>query len=93
MAIGASGFLITIFYGFSKLKFKVPLLSEMGKNMLLLFIVAFIWDAIIGTVANSARDFLLNFPLVTMICFGVLPILIEAAIAYLLARWDIKIKI
>jgi hypothetical protein len=93
LAIGASGFLITIFYGFDKLKFKVPLLSEMGKNMLLLFILAFIWDFIIDTVADSARDFLLNFPAVTMICFGVLPILIEGGIAYLLARWDIKIKI
>ena len=93
LAIAASGFLITIFYGFDKLKFKVPLLSEMGKNMLLLFILAFIWDAIITAVADSARDFLLNFPLVTMVCFGVLPILIEAGIAYLLARWDIKIKI
>jgi len=93
LAIGASGFLITIFYGFDKLNFKVPLLSEMGKNMLLLFILAFVWDLIIGIVVDSARDFLLNFPVVTMVCFGVLPILIEGAIAYLLARWNIKIKI
>jgi len=32
-------------------------------------------------------------PLITMLLVGVLPIVIEAGIAMLLARWDIKIKI
>jgi len=32
-------------------------------------------------------------PLITMLLVGVLPIVIEAGIVMLLARWDIKIKI
>ena len=93
LAIGASGFLITIFYGFEKLDFKVPLLSEMGKNMLLLFILAFVWDLIIGLLVDEMRDFLLNVPIANMIFIGILPILVEGAIAYFLAKKDIKIKI
>jgi hypothetical protein len=92
LAIGASGFLITIFYGFDKLKFKVPLLSEMGKNMLLLFILAFIWDFVISTALDSARDFFLNFPLVTMVCFGVIPILFEAALLIYWLDGILKLK-
>lgn len=90
LAIAASGFLIAVFYGFEKMKFKVPVLSEMGKNMLLLFILAFIFDVAIGLLD---RDFLMANPLFTMLFIGVLPIVIEAGIALLLAKWDVKIKI
>ena len=89
-AIAASGFLIAVFYGFEKMNFKVPVLSEMGKNMLLLFILAFIFDVAIGLLD---RSFFMANPLVTMLLVGVLPIAIEAGIALLLARYDIKIKI
>ena len=39
------------------------------------------------------RDFMLEFPVFPLLVLGVLPITIEAGIAMLLARWDIKIKI
>jgi hypothetical protein len=93
LAIGASGFLITVFYSFEKLNFKVPLLSEMGKNMLLLFILAFIWNVMVGLLVDSMRDFLINVPIFTMLIIGILPILIEGTIAYLLAKKDLIIKI
>ncbi len=89
-AIAASGFLIAVFYGFEKMNFRIPVLSEMGKNMLLLFILAFIFDVAIGLLD---RSFLVANPLITMLLVGVLPIVIEAGIALLLARYDIKIKI
>ena len=72
------------------MNFKVPVLSEMGKNMLLLFILAFIFDVVIGLLD---RSFLMANPLIIMLLVGVLPIVIEAGIALLLARYDIKIKI
>ncbi|MFX0025407.1 MAG: hypothetical protein ACFE8M_03270 [Candidatus Hermodarchaeota archaeon] len=93
LAIAAAGFLIAIFYGFEKLKFKVPILSEMGKNMLLLFIIAFIFDVYVGLLAENMRDFLVAYPIITMLLIGVLPIVIEAGIALLLARKNIIIKI
>ncbi len=89
-AIAASGFLIAVFYGFEKMKFKVPVLSEMGKNMLLLFILAFVFDVAIGLFETEIR---MANPIIIMLLVGVLPIAIEAGIALLLARWDIKIKI
>lgn len=89
-AIAASGFLIAVFYGFEKMGFKVPVLSEMGRNMLLLFILAFIWDFSIGLIE---RDFLAANPIITMLLVGVLPIIIEAGIAILLAKKNIIIKI
>ena len=93
LAIAASGFLIAVFYGFELMKFKVPVLSEMGRNMLFLFIFAFIFDIIIGLLMDSSRDFFASNPLITMLLFGVLPIAIEAGIAMLFARlkWIIKI--
>jgi len=90
LAIAASGFLIAVFYGFEKMNFKVPVLSEMGKNMLLLFIIAFVFDVYVGLLD---RDFLIANPILTMILVGVLPIVIEAGIAMLLARKNIVVKI
>ncbi len=89
-AIAASGFLMAVFYGFEKLKFKVPVLSEMGRNMLLLFILSFLWDLIIGLLD---RDLLTISPVLTMLLVGVLPIVVEAGIAMLLAKKDIIIKL
>jgi len=93
LAIAASGFLIAVFYGFEKMNFKVPVLSEMGKNMLLLFIIAFIFDQYVGFLVDGYRDFLIANPILTMILVGVLPIIIEAGIAMLLARKNIVVKI
>ena len=89
-AISASGFLMAIFYGFEKLKFKVPVLSEMGRNLLLLFILAFLWDLIIPFFNH---EFLYYNPFFTMLLIGVLPIAIEAGIAMLLAKYKIIIKL
>jgi hypothetical protein len=92
-AIAASGFLIAVFYGFEKMQFKVPVLSEMGKNMLLLFIIAFIFDQYVGFLVGDYRDFLVANPVITMVIIGIVPIAVEAGIAMLLAKRKIVIKI
>ncbi len=93
LAIAASGFLIAVFFSFEQLGFKVPVLSEMGRNMLFLFIFAFLFDITIGLFMDSSREFFASNPIITMLLIGVLPILIEAGIAILLAKrnWIIKI--
>ena len=91
LAIAASGFLIAVFYSFETMNFKVPVLSEMGRNLLLLFILSFIWDLIFGEFVQ--KDFLIDNPLLTMFLVGILPIAIEAGIAVLLSKRNIIIKI
>ena len=89
-AIAASGFLMAVFYGFEKMNFKVPVLSEMGKNLLLLFIIAFVWDLLLGLID---KDLLTFSPVLTMLLVGILPIAVEAGIAMLLAKKNIIIKL
>jgi hypothetical protein len=93
LAIGATGFLIAVFFSFELLNFKIPLLSEMGKNLLILFIFALVFSLLAQELVDSMRDFMLEFPVFPLLVLGVLPIAIEAGIAMLLAKWDIKIKI
>ncbi|MFX0058260.1 MAG: hypothetical protein ACFE85_14895 [Candidatus Hodarchaeota archaeon] len=92
-AIAACGFLIAVFYSFEKIGFKVPVLSEMGKNLLLLFIIAFVFDQYTSLLIDGNRDFFVSYPYLAMLLFGVIPIAVEAGIAILLAKKDIKIKI
>lgn len=93
LAIAVSGFLIAVFFSFEMLNFKVPVLSEMGKNLLVLFIFALVFSLLAQFLADNFRDILLAFPALTMLLLGVLPILVEAGIAILLAKFNIKIKI
>ncbi|MFX0076083.1 MAG: hypothetical protein ACFE96_11610, partial [Candidatus Hermodarchaeota archaeon] len=93
LAIGATGFLIAVFFCFELLNFKVPLLSEMGKNLLILFIFALFFSLLAQELVDRMRDFMLEFPVFPLLVLGILPIAIEAGIAMLLAKWKIKIKI
>ncbi|MFW9945757.1 MAG: hypothetical protein ACFFDX_02895 [Candidatus Odinarchaeota archaeon] len=61
--------------------------------MLLLFIIAFVFDVYVGLLTKNMRDFLVAYPVVTMLLIGVLPIVIETGITLLLARKNIIIKI
>lgn len=90
LVIGASGFLIAIFYSFEEINFKVPILSEMGRNLLLLFILSFVFDQY---VQIFDRTFLLDNPWPTMILIGIIPIGVEAGITVLLVKKEIIIKI
>lgn len=90
MAIGTSGFMIAIFYGFEQLEFKIPLLSEFGRNMLLMFILTSVIGFYLGIFS---KEFLIAVPLLTMILVGMLPIIALGALAVLLDRKSIIIKV
>lgn len=88
-AIGTSGFMIAIFYGFEQLGFKIPLLSEFGKNLLLMFILSLFISIY---VQAFSKDFLVAFPILALLLIGILPILPLAGIALFLDRKNIIIK-
>lgn len=85
--------MISVFYFFDTIGFKLPVLSAMGKNMLLLFILAFIIDLYVGILADNFKGLLLAFPVLALLLVGILPILFEVAIALVLDKKNIKIKI
>jgi hypothetical protein len=91
LAIATSGFMISVFYFFETIDFKVPMLSEMGRNMLILFIGAFFYGDLY--VQIYPKDFLLASPLLALILVGIIPIAIGMGIALLLDKKNIKIKI
>ena len=82
MAIGRAGFTMALFYGFEQLKFKgpgrFPLLSEFGKNMLLMFILTPVVQIYMGLFS---KNFLAANPLVTLLLVGILPIISLAGLA------------
>ncbi len=90
LAIATSAFMITVFYSLEQFDFKIPILSEMGKNMLLIFILTLFVGLFVGIIP---KDFLVANPLLALILVGILPIAILAGIAVLLDRKNIKIKI
>lgn len=90
MSIGTSGFMIAIFYGFEQLDFKIPLLSEFGKNLLLMFILTLVVGEFVGIFSKES---MITNPLITMLLIGVLPVVLLAALAVLLDRKNIIIKI
>ena len=58
LAIAVSGFLIAVFFSFEMLNFKVPVLSEMGKNLLVLFIFALVFSLLAQFLVDDFRDVL-----------------------------------
>lgn len=92
-AIAVSGFMISIFYLFDRIDFKIPVLTAMGKNMLFLFILAFVVDLYVGIMVDNFKDLLLAVPPLTLLLIGILPLLFEIGVGLLLDKFNIKIKI
>ncbi len=92
-AIAVSGFMVSIFYLFDRIGFKIPVLTAMGKNLLVLFILAFLVDLYVGIMVDNFRPLLLAFPPFTLFLVGIFPVLFEIGIGLLLDKYNIKIKI
>ncbi len=90
LAIATFAFMSTVFYSLEQFDFKIPILSEMGKNMLLIFILTLFVGLFVGIIP---KDFLVANPLHALLLIGILPIAILGGIAVLLDRKNIKIKI
>ena len=92
MAIGTSQFVMFIFYIFERIGFKVPMLSELGKNLLLMFILLLFVTEVYLKLPWLSHEILAANPIWAMIGAGVIPILVLYAIAWLLAKKNIIIK-
>jgi hypothetical protein len=89
LAIATSMFMLFIFYAFDKFGFKVPMLSEYGKNILLMFLLTGLWDPYSELFTRSQ---LVDNPFLAMLVIGMIPLLVEYAIAWLLAKKNIIVK-
>ncbi len=92
MAIGTSQFVMFIFYSFERVGFKIPMLSEFGKNLLLMFILLLVVTEVYLKLPFLAHEVLAANPLWAMIGAGVIPIIILYVIAWILAKNNIIIK-
>ncbi|MHA1822178.1 MAG: hypothetical protein ACTSU2_13735 [Promethearchaeota archaeon] len=89
MAIATSMFILYMFYAFDQIDFHVPWLSDLGKNILIMFLFTGIWDAYYHIFTKS---FLLQSHLIAMVFVGIIPITIQFMFAWSLARFRIIIK-
>ncbi|WP_462325855.1 hypothetical protein [Desulfoplanes sp.] len=90
MAVGRAGFMIALFYGLERIGFKIPLLSEFGKNMLLMFVLTPILQVYINIYS---KNFLSSHPVTTLLLIGIFPVLLLAGLAVFLDRKNMVLKI
>ncbi|GMV93762.1 MAG: hypothetical protein AMXMBFR82_35400 [Candidatus Hydrogenedentota bacterium] len=90
-AVGISGLMLTMTFGFDSLGIHFPLLSSLGRNLLLVFVLAsIVVDKYLGMLD---RDFLNASPYWTLLLVGVLPIAFLGVITIFLDRKRILIKV
>ncbi len=90
-AIGISGLMLTMCFGFEQVGIRFPLLSSLGKNLLLVYVLAFV---VVDQYLNALdRDFLNASPYWTLLLVGVLPIVFLGSIAIFLDRKQILLKV
>lgn len=98
MAIGTSQFIMFIFYQFEKVKFKIPLLSELGRNLLLNVILLEIFMELLGLLGGEIgldHAFFVGTLLgriIGMVWVGILPILLLWAVSWLLDKKHVYFK-
>ena len=89
-AVGISGLMLTMCFGFGELGIRFPLLTPLGKNLLLTFVLAaVVVDMYIGLYD---REFLAQSPFLTLLLVGVLPATILAAVAVFFDRRNIILR-
>jgi hypothetical protein len=91
MSVGSAGFMVAVCYAFGEIGFRVPVLTKFGRNLLPMFILVFIFgDRYARTLP---REFLIEYPHVTLIAVGLAPLFLLGAIAGYLDRKNIVIRL
>ncbi len=98
MAIGFSAFIIFAFYKMGKHGFKLPILTPLGKNMLLVFILSMVINEVVYMGMILYGFDLIGIqewygPILDLVLAGIVPILLMWIIVYPLHRFNIIIKI
>jgi len=89
MAIATSMFIMFLFYQFGKVNFKIPLLSDMGKNILLMYLLSSSSDTLFAVVTKTA---MISNPWLALVIVGIIPVSATLMIGWILARYRIYIK-
>ncbi|MCP4642342.1 MAG: hypothetical protein GY851_17990 [bacterium] len=91
LAIALSGIMILGFYAAGRAGLRLPLLSSLGKNLLLMFALS----AVIAETYLTLfpKEFLVRAPYVAALLVGVAPIAVLGAIATFLDRRNILLKV
>jgi hypothetical protein len=90
LAIGTSQFMVFLFYMFGKVKFRLPILSDLGKNILLMFLFTGVYSLLYDNIIP--KSLLIQNSIYALILVGLLPFVIQFTIAWILARYRIYIK-
>jgi predicted acyltransferase len=93
LAIATSGFILYLFYKFDQEDFKIPGLTAMGKNMLMIFILSMILNELVYIEIMINSGLLGQNGLIDLLLMGIPPILFMWIIAKLLERFNLYIKI
>ncbi|MBN2157112.1 MAG: hypothetical protein JW776_13795 [Candidatus Lokiarchaeota archaeon] len=98
MAIGFSSLMIFTFYAMGQRNFKIPLLTPLGKNMLLVFLLSMIINEVIYKDMILISFNLIGLPtwygpLLDMLLVGIIPTILMWAIVWPLDKFNIIIKI
>lgn len=89
-AVYMGGFMLMIFFAFARVGFRFPLLSSLGKNLLLLFAVGGLTT---GIYVNAIpKTLLLESPILAMVVAGVVPLVALSAAAVWLDRRGIMVR-
>ncbi len=90
MSIGVSANLLGATYAFNYFGWGIATLRSMGRNLLLLFVVTAIF---VDMYAAWVSDLLPLHPYETLLLLGILPIAAVMALARLLERWNIVVRL
>ena len=98
MAIGFSGLMIFTFYKMEQHNFRVPILTPLGKNMLLVFLLSMVINEVVYMGMILYGFDLIGIPawygpILDLILAGMVPILLMWVIVYPLHKYNIIIKI
>jgi hypothetical protein len=98
MAIGFSTLMIFTFYKMEKAGFRAPILSPLGKNMLLVFLLSMIINELVYMDLILVDKNLVGLetwygPIYDMFLAGIAPTLMMWAIVWILYRYDLTLKL
>ncbi|MHA1200694.1 MAG: hypothetical protein ACTSQF_15350 [Candidatus Heimdallarchaeaceae archaeon] len=95
IAIGISGLALFLFYQMEKFEFKIPILSPLGKNMLLVFILEMVLIEMVY-LDLFLKDFIANnfeITILHMLLAGLIPILVMYGIAKGIEKLNLYIRL
>jgi hypothetical protein len=91
LSVGLSGLLLAATYAFTEMGFEIPLLRPLGKNLIVVFVLAALGLA--RYLDALPRAFLASYPFAALLLAGVLPLASICAIAIFLERRNIVIRL